>query len=217
MGKYRVQQGECLASIAKKCGFPDYKKIYDHPSNAAFRKKRPNPNHIYPGDELYIPDLEERVESRSADTLHQFKRKGSTVLLRLLLKDPDEKPLANIKFKLDVGEVVIEDMTDGQGMLEVKVPADAESGLLIVWADSDDEEKIYTRIVRVGHLDPISEIEGVQARLNNLGFACGAVDGIAGEKTKAALMGFQHSVGLTVTGEVDDDTLDKLEDAHDGT
>src|SRR5262249_23211668 len=29
--------------------------IYDHPDNAAFRLKRPDPNRIYPGDVLMIP------------------------------------------------------------------------------------------------------------------------------------------------------------------
>src|SRR4249920_494288 len=54
---HTVLQGECLSSIAHDFGFGDWHVIYDHPQNASFKTKRPNPNLIYPGDELFIPDL----------------------------------------------------------------------------------------------------------------------------------------------------------------
>jgi hypothetical protein len=37
-----VKQGESLASIAKKYGFTDWWAIYNHPSNADFKRKRPS-------------------------------------------------------------------------------------------------------------------------------------------------------------------------------
>ena len=54
---YTVQPGDSLKKIAAKHGFSDYREIYDHPSNAPFRAKRPNPNVILPGDVIVIPDL----------------------------------------------------------------------------------------------------------------------------------------------------------------
>lgn len=39
-----VKQGECLIRIAASYGFGDYRIIYDHPENAEFKRKRPNPN-----------------------------------------------------------------------------------------------------------------------------------------------------------------------------
>jgi hypothetical protein len=42
--------------IAGKYGFKDWKAIYDHPSNADFRRRRPNPHLILPGDRIAIPD-----------------------------------------------------------------------------------------------------------------------------------------------------------------
>ena len=51
---YTVLQGDCLSSIAKKHGFADWRVIYDHPNNSEFKKKRPDPNLIYPGDVIVL-------------------------------------------------------------------------------------------------------------------------------------------------------------------
>ena len=50
----------------------------------------------------------------------------------------------------------------------------------------------------------------VQEALVEKGFDPGPVDGILGPKTKAALMKFQESAGLTANGEVDDATKSGL-------
>jgi hypothetical protein len=50
-----VVKGDTLSGIAKKHGFKDWRTIYNDPSNAAFRRKRPNPNLIFPGDVVVIP------------------------------------------------------------------------------------------------------------------------------------------------------------------
>lgn len=50
-----VKSGETLSGIAKKFGLKSWQELYNHPSNSAFRAKRPNPNLIYPGDQVLIP------------------------------------------------------------------------------------------------------------------------------------------------------------------
>ena len=50
-----VKSGETLSLIASKYGVKSYLDIYSHPSNAAFRAKRPNPDKILPGDQINIP------------------------------------------------------------------------------------------------------------------------------------------------------------------
>lgn len=53
---HTIAQGENLTIIAEKYGFiSNWRAIYFHPSNAAFRKKRPNPMLVYPGDVINIP------------------------------------------------------------------------------------------------------------------------------------------------------------------
>jgi hypothetical protein len=53
---YTVQPGDNLSLIAKKNGLPSWQAIYNSPDNAGFRAKRPNPNLIFPGDVVMLPD-----------------------------------------------------------------------------------------------------------------------------------------------------------------
>lgn len=53
---YVVKSGDWLSKIAAAHGFSDWRDIYYHPDNAAFRAKRPDPDLIYPGDVVMIPD-----------------------------------------------------------------------------------------------------------------------------------------------------------------
>lgn len=55
--RYSVQPGDTLSKIAIRHGLPSWRMIYDSPDNADFRRVRPNPNLIYPGDVLILPDL----------------------------------------------------------------------------------------------------------------------------------------------------------------
>lgn len=59
-------------------------------------------------------------------------------------------------------------------------------------------------------LPPVTEIEGVQARLNRLGYHAGLVDGDLGPVASSALMSFQQEHGLVATGMIDAETQEKL-------
>jgi hypothetical protein len=50
------------------------------------------------------------------------------------------------------------------------------------------------------------EVSRLQARLGDLGFSPGTIDGIYGPRTEQAVMAFQRSRGLPVTGVVGPDT-----------
>ena len=60
---YTVEPGDTLSSIAKKFSIPDWRTIYNTAENRAFRLKRPNPDHIFRGDVLMIPDTSPGVTS----------------------------------------------------------------------------------------------------------------------------------------------------------
>ncbi|MBW2278114.1 MAG: LysM peptidoglycan-binding domain-containing protein, partial [Deltaproteobacteria bacterium] len=53
-GGYIVVPGDNLTFIGRRYGLT-WQEIYYHPDNEAFRALRPDPNLIYPGDEVYIP------------------------------------------------------------------------------------------------------------------------------------------------------------------
>lgn len=54
-------------------------------------------------------------------------------------------------------------------------------------------------------------VKKVQQALNDKGYDCGEADGIAGEKTKSAIMEFQKDSGLTVDGVIGEEIKKALE------
>jgi N-acetylmuramoyl-L-alanine amidase len=211
-----VKQGECLSSLAKKYGFADYMTIYDHPNNAELKAKRQNPNVVFPDDEIYIPDFELREVDAATERKHRFQLIGNKTVFRIVVKDGDGEPFASVRYELKIEKETYEGTTDQNGKLEQKIPADARKGALILFSDEEDERKVIGMFsLDLGHLDPVEEITGVQSRLNNLGYGCGRVDGVAGRKTGEALRAFQAENGLPVTGEADRSTREKLRLLHD--
>jgi len=80
-----VKQGECLTTIAYRYGFRDYHPIHDLPANAALWAKRSNPNILFPGDEVVIPDLKQKRASVATGSLHRFQVTKPKKMLRLRL------------------------------------------------------------------------------------------------------------------------------------
>jgi hypothetical protein len=75
-----VKKDETLSSIARTYGFDDWRTIYYHEGNNAFRLKRPDPDVIFPGDELFIPDAAEQFRKfsfhvESIDTVIGIQRR----------------------------------------------------------------------------------------------------------------------------------------------
>ncbi len=213
--KHTISQGECLSSIAKKYGFSDYKTIYNHPENAAFKTKRPNPNVIFQGDILTIPDKEIKEVDGATEAKHTFKIKREKTFLRLVVKDSEDKAFANVDYVLKIGDETITGKTSGAGKVEQEIVADATSGELVLRSKSGANEIIGVIELELGSLDPVEENTGVQARLNNLGFPCGAENGTIGAETQEAIKAFQHKHGLTESGNADDATRTKLRQIHD--
>jgi hypothetical protein len=61
---YTIQAGDTLSKIAKGAGLPDWKTVYNDPKNDQFRKKRPDPDKIYPGDSIWIPGAVKTVTGK---------------------------------------------------------------------------------------------------------------------------------------------------------
>ena len=80
------------------------------------------------------------------------------------------------------------------------------------WAASETkagpakEEKAESKAVNKGS----EEIRKVQEALKDKGEDPGAIDGVMGKKTRAAIKAFQKSNGIKVTGTLDDQTAEKL-------
>lgn len=242
-GKHHtVQQGESVESIAFTAGHL-WETVWKHPDNAALREQRRSPHVLLPGDVVFVPPLEQKEVERATGKQHPFHRKGvpSRLKVRFLV---DDQPRASAAYVFVVdGKRVKDGQTDGDGVLDEPIsplarraevhftpdpppepaePADFdEQGPDIIQerrpAAKDppaEQPLIYTFELR--HLDPTSEISGLQGRLRHLGYAVGPADGTLDPRGEEALRAFQSEHGLDVTGELDQATQDKLRELADG-
>jgi N-acetylmuramoyl-L-alanine amidase len=208
---HTVRQGECLVSIAKRYGFEDPNEIYQDVKNVDLRRLRPNPNLLYPGDKVVIPAHDLKSFTLPTGQRHKLvvivpKRK-----VRVRVLGADRQPLKNLPFKLDTPDRVYEGQSDGDGVVEKMIPAEVEAVTLHLGD--------VTLPLLLGHLNPRENTDddgtsALQARLKNLGYQPGRIDGCLGPRTRAALRRFQADQDLDVTGEPDDATLEALLDGY---
>lgn len=203
-----VAQGECLSSIAAKYGFADWKTIYDDPANADFKGRRPNPNLIYPGDQLIIPDKKAKSAKGATGKKHKFKVKKAKTYLRLKIEVGELH-----RYVLDLDGTRVEGTTDGSAPVEHPIRANATDAELTLWpatlgAQQPDGAIVFA--LALGALDPLEEISGVQGVLTSLGFFWRPIDGLEGPETTEAVKAFQSSVGSDPTGVIDDALRNRL-------
>jgi N-acetylmuramoyl-L-alanine amidase len=206
-----VVQGETLSAIARKYGVASWRAIYEHADNADFRAKRPNPNIIYPGDELFVPGAEEEEPYRTGA---RYTFQAQTQRLQLRMQDFGGDALAGKKYQLSFNGETREGTTADDGAIDEKITSSTTKAELLVFLDDEPDGAKLNWKLDIDHLDPIAELSGIQARLNNLCFDSGPVDGIMGPLTKSGVKAFQERYELVVDGIPDRNTKAKLEEIH---
>jgi hypothetical protein len=206
-----VKKGECLSSIAKQYRFSDWRRIYDHPDNAAFKAKRPNPDLIYPGDVVMIPEKKPSTVVLSTDEVHVIKVKAQQPSLRILLEV--DEPHA---YELELPAGVVAGQTDGKSPIEHPIPSDLKKARLTIWPASGDRTNAVTWALAPGDLDPVEELSGIQGRLANLGYYWGAVDGQPSSALNEAAARFKKDENLEPSSDIDDALRERLKKRHDG-
>jgi hypothetical protein len=202
---HSVREGETIASIAAQHGLlPE--TVWDDPANAQLKEQRGDPNILFPGDVVVVPDKQAKEESGATEQRHRFRTHRGTVTLRLVLHDAGDEPIAGEACTLVVAEHSFELTTDGDGMIEQVVTAGEQDGKLLVG------ERVLP--LKIGHLDPIEEHPGRRERLNNLGYRAGQGDSGDDPLFRSAVEEFQCDHDLTVTGVVDPETQGKLQEIH---
>lgn len=202
MPQYTIKEGDCLSSIAQRHGL-FWQKIWDHSQNSELRGRRRDPNILFPGDVIFIPEKEEKEETGSTEKRHQFRKKGVPAKVRLHLMRHGQ-PRANESYILEVDGIFFTGTTDADGKLEQSIPPNAKKGKLFLGKKREEYK------LNLGHMDPHNELIGIQKRLNNLGFHCGPANGDLTPQTTEALKAFQKKHQLTESGEVDEATKNKL-------
>jgi len=157
--------------LAHRYGFADYRTIWDAPQNAALKEKRKNPNILFPGDELFIPDREIKEESRPTEKRHKFQREGQELKLRIVLTDLKNKPLQGLECVLAIEGDPKEITTGGDGELGEDISEQATGGKLLDKGKPGPAFRLQREFpVKIGDLEPVDKLSGQIARLNNLGY-----------------------------------------------
>lgn len=238
---YTIQAGDCIASLARDRGFL-WETIWNHPRNAQLKRTRKDPNVLMVGDVVYVPDLTLKQVPKPTDQAHQFKLKNVPAKLRLrllrppktdqagqspslvsgraidnLYEDPSpqppqpDEPRAGVPYTLEIDGALLRGITDKDGRIEHSIPPNARQGTLMVELGTANELILP---LRLGYLNPVSELSGIKQRLANLGLGCGDLSDEPTPEMAAALSIFQERAGLPVTGEVDGATRDRLANLH---
>jgi hypothetical protein len=206
---YTVKQGDCVMSIATNYGLL-WETVWNHADNRGLKQLRKDPNILFPGDTVVLPDKTPRVEAAPTDQLNKYVKKNNRAQVRLRLLDLKRQPRANLQYTATVDGVGSSGQSDGDGYITLIVLPNARQLKLKVTDGSKTDE--YS--LPLGSIDPIEELSGAQQRLTNLGYPCGDEQGTLGELTKTAIGAFQKERNLTVTGDLDDATRQALQQIH---
>jgi hypothetical protein len=201
-------KNETLMRIAARYGFLDYRQIYDHPNNAAFKRLRPNPQVLKEGDEVFIPEAVPKVWSCATGQTHTFVMPAPPVHELRLYAQNGGRPISCERYILEVDGKKLPGRTENDGLVKKPVPARARNGVLrfpslgLSWS------------LKIGALDPLRDPNGIRQRLANLGFWREGAE--TPESTlRTNLMQFQRTYDLELTGDADPATIAKLKEVHD--
>jgi N-acetylmuramoyl-L-alanine amidase len=223
---HTVAQGEFLAKIARNYGFTNWQTIWDAPENKDLKDKRKNPNILFPGDKLVIPDKETREETKATEQKHKFELQTEPLKVRIVLMGLKSKPLEGHECTLTIESDSEKITTKSDGKLEMTVTEKASQGRLVDLGKPGPQFRTERQIpLRIGDLDPVDKVSGQIARLNNLGYAAGDIpDHTLTENEedtirkslpfRSAVEEFQCDFSLKVDGICGEKTQKKLEQVH---
>jgi hypothetical protein len=199
---YQVKQGDCIFSIAFEHGF-FADTIWNHPNNEDLKEKRKDPNVLMPGDTVYVPDKRPREYSEATNQVYKYRCKNTPKTFQIQFKYLDT-PIKNIDYKLTIDGKEFDGKTDGEGWLKQSILPNAKLAK-VTFADGTEYD------LKLGDLDPVEEIFGVQQRLGVLGLYSGNCGGKLDDETKASIKVFQFTNDLEISGEADEKTKSLLE------
>lgn len=209
-----VAQGECLSTIAARYGFANWRDVDNHPDNVTLRRTRKNPNLLFPGDEVAIPETRPKTLTLATGQRYRFEIRRAKVKIRVHLVNDKGEALEGKRFRLTILGRTVEGMTDGEGLVEAAVPIHVASADLDVWLNDHEHPDLHYELA-LGDLDPHDAISGLQGRLKNLGYPC-TINGKVDEATALAAHAFRARNGLPPAEDpLDDAFRARLALAHD--
>ncbi len=206
---YIVRQGDYVERIAHRLGCTS-DEVWNASANEELRSSGRDPNILAPGDVLRIPSQGAAPPRITPGGTHRYKANVPTVPVRVRLADgrgPAQNKACRV-FGLGAEQALT---TDGDGVLEIVVPIHIDT------VDIEIEGAPGRRRVRIGHMDPADQLSGIQKRLEHLGYYSEAEARMSGNIESAlvsAILAFQLREGLQASGEVNDETRERLVSLH---
>jgi N-acetylmuramoyl-L-alanine amidase len=203
-----VAQGDHLSSIAARYGFGDPRTIWNRPENADLRQRRPDPNVLFPGDQVFVPEPQVKTFTRTANARYRFVVNLTPLKVRAKLLNPFGKPIANGTGTLVIDGAEEPATSDGDGVVDCSVPRTARS------AEVHMNGAIFR--LAVGHLDPADTSSGAAARLGNLGYRYTTPTSVAAEREQLEFAArlFVDENQIDLTSEAPESFVDRLRKAH---
>ena len=119
---YTVVSGDNLTLIARRFGFRDYQTIYDHEVNTEFKKLRPDPSVIFPGDKISIPNK----------VMKSIPAKEGEVVVCRVVKEKEIVPIKQIGIlpvRYAFSDKIAESLNEQQEQID-STDTNLESGLM---------------------------------------------------------------------------------------
>lgn len=137
-------------------------------------------------------------------------------LFELTLRDEFGLAMANKHYSLAMGKRFYAGTSNEKGDISQPiVEQSGQTGKLTVFLDDEDLEDQLTWVVNLASMPPVSDIRGVQSRLNNLGFQAGELTDTLNDQTVEAIRAFQDSIDHpSPNGELDEQTRSELVKLH---
>lgn len=163
MKPFVIRQGDFLHRLAYGLGFdPDV--VWNDPRNDELRKARPNPDHLLPGDILYVPDQSQPdAQPLVTGSTNAFTADVPTTTLICQFVGAHPTDYASKAYTVQELPELTGLVTDGNGVVTLPIQVTLRTAT-IVFTETGES---FTLVI--GGMDPLDTPTGLFKRLQNLG------------------------------------------------
>lgn len=208
MSIHTVVEDEWIGSIAAAEGHYSWEAIWGHARNKLLDIRR-NPNLLVVGDEIWIPPVEVRGASTVTAMLHRLvvSSPKNKLVIRFTRITRYVANFGPIRVTLKVGRSRKRGTLNKDGdQIEAYLPLKATEATLTI--------KGASATLHIGNLRPLARMDGMQARITNLGWDVGKIDNQDGPRTQRGVKGFQGCYKIKVDGVIGDQTRSKAKEVY---
>jgi hypothetical protein len=214
----RVKAGpeDRVPAIAKDKGFLNWRTVWEFSGNAELKEKRENPNVLWDGDAVVIPNKLKREAKVVGGTAEFVVEREEERIVTVRLLDSLHKPLAAARYQSQTGDRDINrGIVPKDGWVTLALPTSARLVELSVYLSGKEEDRPLTMRFDVRDEALGESTEHKNQRLLNLGLATDTPDGVPDEDREAALALARYR---DLLGKPADDAalVDKVVALHDG-